>query len=52
MTADDDALYAGAKEFCEFYIRDGKCHVVGNMMRKNPKFVANVYQISRIMLNP
>ena len=52
MTADDDALYAGAKEFCEFYIRDGKCHVVGNMMRKNPKFVAAVYQISRQMLNP
>ena len=52
MNASDEDLYAGAKEFCEFYIRDGKCHVVGNMMRKNPKFVANVYQISRIMLNP
>jgi hypothetical protein len=51
MNASDEDLYAGAKEFCEFYIRDGKCHVVGNMMRKNPKFVANVYQISRQMLN-
>ena len=52
MNASDEELYAGAKEFCEFYIRDGKCRTVGNMMRKNPKFVAYVYQISRIMLNP
>ena len=52
MSASDEDIWAGAKEFCEFYIRDGKCHVVGNMMRKNPKFVAAVYQISRIMLNP
>ena len=52
MNASDADLYAGAKEFCEFYIRDGKCHVVGNMMRKNPLFVEAVYRISRQMLNP
>ena len=52
MKASDEDLYAGAKEFCEFYIRDGKCHVVGNMMRKNPLFVEAVYRISRQMLNP
>ena len=43
---------AGAKEFCEFFIRDGKCRTIANCMRKNPKFVAYVYQISRQMLNP
>ena len=52
MNASAEAIEAGAKEFCEFYIRDGKCHVVGNMMRKNPKFVEAVYRISRQMLNP
>ena len=52
MEASDEDLYAGAKEFCEFYIRDGKCHVVANCMRKNPKFIQYVYEISRKMLNP
>ena len=51
MNASAEAIEAGAKEFCEFYIRDGKCHVVGNMMRKNPHFVEAVYRISRQMLN-
>ncbi len=52
MNASKEEIEAGAKEFCEFYIRDGKCHVVGNMMRKNPLFVEAVYRISRQMLNP
>ncbi len=52
MNASDEDLYAGAKEFCEFFIRDGKCRTLANCMRKNPKFVAYVYQISRQMLNP
>ena len=52
MNASKEDIEAGAKEFCEFYIRDGKCHVVGNMMRKNPLFVEAVYRISRQMLNP
>ena len=51
MNASQEDIEAGAKEFCEFYIRDGKCHVVGNMMRKNPLFVEAVYRISRQMLN-
>jgi len=51
MNASDEDLWAGAKEFCEFYIRDGKCRTVANLTRKNPKFVADVYQISRQMLN-
>ena len=52
MNASDEDLYAAAKEFCEFYIRDGKCHAVANCSRKNPKFVEYVYEISRKMLNP
>ena len=52
MNASKEDIEAGAREFCEFYIRDGKCHVVGNMMRKNPLFVEAVYRISRQMLNP
>jgi hypothetical protein len=52
MSASEEDIWAGAKEFCEFYIRNGECHVVGNMMRKNPKFVEAVYRISRDMLNP
>ena len=52
MNASDEELWEAAKEFCEFYIRDGKCRTIANCTRKNPKFVANVYQISRQMLNP
>ena len=47
-----DAVRELAMEFCEFFIRDGKCRTLANCMRKNPKFVAYVYQISRQMLNP
>mgnify|MGYP004448829317 FL=1 len=50
--ASKEDLWAAAKEFCEFYIRDGKCHVVANCMRKNPDFIQAVYEISRQMLNP
>ena len=39
MNASKEDLEAAAKEFCEFYIRDGKCHVVANCMRKNPYFI-------------
>jgi len=52
MEADLGELEAAAREFCEFYIRDGKCRVVANCMRKNPHFVEFVYKISRQMLNP
>ena len=52
MNASKEDLEAAAKEFCEFYIRDGKCHVVANCMRKNPYFIECVYKISREMLNP
>lgn len=52
MNASREDLHAAAKEFCEFYIRDGKCHVVGNCMRRNPIFIEEVYKISREMLNP
>ena len=51
MDASEDDIWAGAKEFCEFYIRDGKCRTIANCIRKNPNFIAAVYQISRIMLN-
>lgn len=51
MDADLGELEAAAKEFCEFYIRDGKCHVVANCMRKNPYFIEFVYKFSRQMLN-
>lgn len=51
MHADPKALEEAAREFCEFYIRDGKCHAVANCMRANPDFVAAVYRISRQMLN-
>ena len=52
MNASKEDLEAAAKEFCEFYIRDGKCHVVANCMRKNPYFIECVYKSSREMLNP
>ena len=52
MNASAEDIEAAAKEFCEFYIRDGKCHVIANCMRKSPDFVAAVYRISRQMLNP
>ena len=52
MEADLGELEAAAKEFCEFFIRDGKCRVVANCMRKNPYFVEFVYKFSRQMLNP
>lgn len=52
MEASPEAIEAAAKEFCEFYIRDGKCHVVANCMRKSADFIAAVYRISRQMLNP
>lgn len=52
MNASKEDLEAAAKEFCEFYIRDGKCNVVANCMRKNPYFIECVYKISREMLNP
>ena len=51
MEASHEALEAAAKEFCEFFIRDGKCHAVANTMRVNPYFVECVYKISRQMLN-
>lgn len=51
MNASKEDLEAAAKEFCEFYIRDGKCRVVANCMRKNPYFIECLYKISRQMLN-
>lgn len=52
MEADHASLEVAAKELCEYYIRDGKCHVVANTMRTNPYFIECVYKISRQMLNP
>lgn len=52
MDASHEALEAEAKAFCEYYIRDGKCHAVANTMRANPYFIECVYRISRQMLNP
>ncbi len=51
MNASEEDCKAAAKEFCEFYIRDGKCRTIANCMRKNPYFVKWVYIISREMLN-
>ncbi len=51
MEADKDDLLAAAKEFCETYIVDGKCHAIANLMRVNPMFIEFVYKISREMLN-
>ena len=51
MEADSVALYDAAKEFCETYIVDGKCHAVASLMRVNPMFIEHVYCISRQMLN-
>ena len=51
MNADPENLEAAAREFCEFYIREGKCRVIANCMRKNPLFIEDVYRLSRQMLN-
>ncbi len=51
MNAGDEELWAAAKEFCEFFIRDGKCRTIANCMRTNPKFTVDVYRISREMLS-
>ena len=57
--ATEEELYAAAKEFCEFYIRDGKCHCIAACSRSSgltgsisPYFIECVYKISRQMLNP
>ena len=51
MNASKEDLEAAAKEFCEFFIRDGKCHVVANCRGTNPYFTECIYRISREMLN-
>lgn len=49
--ASKEEMYAVAKEFCEYFIRDGKCHCIANTNRANPYFVEGVYYYSRQMLN-
>ena len=49
--ASDEDLEAAAREFCEFYIRDGKCNVIANTTSRDPRFIVDVYRISREMLN-
>ena len=51
MNAAKEDLEAAAKEFCEFFIRDGKVHAIANIARTNPYFKECVYKISREMLN-
>ncbi|MBE6037696.1 MAG: methyltransferase [Anaerofustis stercorihominis] len=51
MNAAKEDLEAAAKEFCEFFIRDGKVHAIASIGRSNPYFKECVYKISRQMLN-
>ena len=50
--ATKEQIEAAAKEVCQFYIRDGKCHVVASLRRVVPYYVQCLYQYSRQMLNP
>lgn len=52
MDASAEELYKAAEEYCNFFIRDGKCHVIANLSRTNPLFCDYVYEISRKLLNP
>ncbi|MBE6037698.1 MAG: methyltransferase [Anaerofustis stercorihominis] len=49
--ASKEELEEAAKEFCEFFIRDGKTHAVANIGTANPYFIECVYKFSREMLN-
>ena len=51
MEASEEDCKAAAKEFCEYYIRNGKCHTIANVSRKNPFYTKWVYIFSREMLN-
>ena len=49
--ASAEEIEAAAKEYCEFFIRDGQCHAIANLRSTVPYFNECVYRISREMLN-